>query len=69
MKSKILLKKKILELEESIDEVYELVDMLYHSKLYDEVDSNLNNINKIITNIKYFLRGKVILKGGVVGEP
>ena len=69
MKSKILLKKKILEIEESIDEVYELVDMLYHSKLYDEVDSNLNNINKIITNIKYFLRGKVILKGGVVGEP
>ena len=60
MKSKILLKKKILEIEESIDEVYELVDMLYHSKLHDKVDLKLDDINKIITNIKYFLRGKVI---------
>ena len=60
MKSKILLKKKILEIEESIDEVYELVDMLYHSKLHDEVDLKLDDINKIINNIKYFLRGKVI---------
>ena len=60
MKSKILLKKKILDIEESIDEVYELVDMLYHQKLYDQVDTKLEDIIKIVSNIKYFLRGKVI---------
>ena len=60
MKSKILLKRKILEIEESIDEVYELVDMLYHTKLYDEVNLKLDDIKKIVSNIKYSLRGKVI---------
>ena len=60
MKSKLLLKSKILEIEESIDEVYELVDMLYHTKLYDEVNLNLDDIKKIVSNIKYLLRGKVI---------
>ena len=60
MESKKLLKNKILKIEESIDEVYELVDILYHEKLYDEVNLKLDDIIKIVTNIKYFLRGKVI---------
>ena len=60
MESKRFLKNKILKIEESIDEVYELVDILYHEKLYDEVNLKLNDIIKIVSNIKYFLRGKVI---------
>ena len=58
MKSKLLLKSKILEIEESIDEVYELVDMLYHKKLYDEVNLKLDDIIKIVSNIKYFFKRK-----------
>ena len=60
MESKKLLKNKILKIEESIDEVYELVDIVYVEKLYDEVSLKLNDIMKIVTDIKYLLRGKVI---------
>ena len=60
MESKKLLKNKILKIEESIDEVYELVDIRYVEKLYDEVNLKLNDIMKMVSDIRYLLRGKVI---------
>ena len=59
MDSRKLLKNKILKIEESIDEVYELVDIGYVKEVNDEVNLKLNDIMKIVSEIRYLLRGKV----------
>ena len=60
MESRKLLKNKILKIEESIDEAYELVDIGYVKEVYDEVNLKLNDIMKMVSEIRYLLRGKVI---------
>ena len=60
MDSGKLLKNKILKIEESIDEAYELVDIGYVKEVYDEVDVKLDDIMEIIRGIRYLLREKVI---------
>ena len=47
MDSRKLLKNKILKIEESIDEAYELVNIGYVKDVYDEVDLKLNDIMKM----------------------
>ena len=58
MDSRKLLKNKILKIEESIDEAYELVDIGYVKDVYDEVELKLNDIMKMVSEIRYLLRGK-----------
>ena len=60
MDSRKLLKNKILKIEESIDEAYELVDIGYMKEVHDEVNLKLNGIVKMVSDIRYLLRGKVI---------
>ena len=60
MESRKLLKNKILKIEESIDEAYELVDIGNMKKVYDEVNLKLNDIMKMVSEIRYLSRGKVI---------
>ena len=58
MDSRKLLKNNILKIEESIDEAYELVDIGYEEEVYDEVELKLNDIMKMVSEIRYLLRGK-----------
>ena len=58
MDSRKLLKNKILKIEESLDEAYELVDIGYVEEVYDEVDLKLNDIMKMVSEIRYLLREK-----------
>ena len=58
MDSGKLLKNKILKIEESLDEGYELVDIGYVKDVYDEVELKLNDIMKMVSEIRYLLRGK-----------
>ena len=58
MDSGKLLKNKILKIEESLDEAYELVDIGYVKDVYDEVELKLNDIMKMVSEIRYLLRGK-----------
>ena len=58
MDSGKLLKNKILKIEESQDEAYELVDIGYLKDVYDEVELKLNDIMKMVSEIRYLLRGK-----------
>ena len=60
MDSGKLLKNKILKIEESLDEAYELVDIGYVKDVYDEVELKLNDIMKMVSEIRYLLRGKFI---------
>ena len=56
MESKKLLKNKILKIEESLDEAYELVNIGYMEEVYDEVELKLFDIMKMVTEIRYLLR-------------
>ena len=58
MDSRKLLKNKIPKIEELIDEAYELVDIGYVKDVYDEVELKLNDIMKMVSEIRYLLRGK-----------
>ena len=58
MDSRKLLKNKILKIEESIDEAYELVDIGYVKDVYGEVELKLSDIMKMVSEIRYLLRGK-----------
>ena len=58
MDSGKLLKNKILKIEESQDEAYELVDIGYLKDVYDEVELKLNDIMKMVSEIRYLLREK-----------
>ena len=58
MDSGKLLKNKILKIEELQDEAYELVDIGYLKDVYDEVELKLNDIMKMVSEIRYLLRGK-----------
>ena len=58
MDSRKLLKNKILKIEESLDEAYELVDIGYVEEVYDEVELKLNDIMKMVSEIRYLLREK-----------
>ena len=58
MDSRKLLKNKIPKIEELIDEAYELVDIGYVKDVYDEVELKLNNVMKMVSEIRYLLRGK-----------
>ena len=58
MDSGKLLKNKILKIEESLDEAYELVDIGYVKDVYDEVELKLNDIMKMVSEIRYLLREK-----------
>ena len=58
MDSRKLVKNKILKIEESIDEAYELVDIGYVKEVYDEVNLKLFDIIKMVSEIRYLLRGK-----------
>ena len=58
MDSGKLLENKILKIEESLDEAYELVDIGYVKDVYDEVELKLNDIMKMVSEIRYLLRGK-----------
>ena len=60
MDSKKLLKNKILKIEESLDEAYELVDIGYVKEVNDEVELKLFDIMKMVSEIRYLLRGKVM---------
>ena len=60
MDSGKLLKNTILKIEESLDEAYELVDIGYVKDVYDEVEFKLNDIMKMVSEIRYLLRGKFI---------
>ena len=60
MDSGKLLKNTILKIEESLDEAYELVDIGYVKDVYDEVELKLNDIVKMVSEIRYLLRGKFI---------
>ena len=60
MDSRKLLKNKILKIEESLDEAYELVDIGYVTDVYDEVNLKLFDIMKMVSEIRYLLRGKVM---------
>ena len=59
MDSRKLLKNKILKIEKSIDEAYELVDIGYVKEVNDEVNLKLNDIMKMVSEMRYLLRGKV----------
>ena len=58
MDSRKLVKNKILKIEESINEAYELVDIGYVKEVYDEVNLKLFDIMKMVSEIRYLLRGK-----------
>ena len=58
MDSRKLLKNKILKIEESLDEAYELVDIGYLKDVYDEVELKLFDIMKMVSEIRYLFRGK-----------
>ena len=58
MDSGKLLKNKILNIEEPIDEAYELVNIGYVKDVYDVDDLKLNDIMKMVSEIRYLLRGK-----------
>ena len=58
MDSRKLLKNNILKIEESVDEAYELVDIGYVKEVYDEVNLKLNDIMKMVSEIRYLFRGK-----------
>ena len=58
MDSGKLLKNTILKIEESLDEAYELVDIGYVKDVYDEVELKLNDIMKMVSEIRYLLREK-----------
>ena len=60
MDSGKLLKNKILKIEESLDEAYELVNFGYVKETYDKVESKLFDIMKMVAKIRYLLREKVI---------
>ena len=60
MDSGKLLKNKILKIEESLDEAYELVDIGYVKEVNDEVELKLFDIMKMVSEIRYLLRGKVM---------
>ena len=60
MESRKLLKNKILEIEESIDEAYDLVNIGYVKENYDEINLKLLDILKMVSEIRYLLREKVI---------
>ena len=60
MDSRTLLKNKILKIEESLDEAYELVDIGYVKEVNDEVELKLFDIMKMVSEIRYLLRGKVM---------
>ena len=60
MDSRKLLKNKILKIEESLDEAYELVDIGYAKEVNDEVELKLFDIMKMVSEIRYLLRGKVM---------
>ena len=60
MHSRKLLKNKILKIEESLDEAYELVDIGYVKEVNDEVELKLFDIMKMVSEIRYLLRGKVM---------
>ena len=47
-----------LKIEELIDEAYELVDIGYVKDVYDEVELKLNDIMKMVSEIRYLLREK-----------
>ena len=49
MDSGKLLKNKILKIEESLDEAYELVDIGYVKDVYDEVNFKLDDIMKMVS--------------------
>ena len=60
MDSRKLLKNKILKIEESLDEAHELVDIGYVKETYDKVEFKFFDIMKMVSEIRYLLRGKVI---------
>ena len=60
MDSGKLLKNKLLKIEESIDEAYELVNIGYVKEKTDEVELKLKDIMKMVSEIRYLLREKVI---------
>ena len=60
MEGKKFLRNSILRIEESLDEAYELVNIGYTEEVYDEVESKLFDIMRMITEIRYLLRGKVV---------
>ena len=60
MDSGKLLKNKILKIEESLDEAYELVNFGYVEETYDKVELKLFDIMKMVAKIRYLLREKVI---------
>ena len=60
MESRKLLKNSILRIEESLGEAYELVDIGYVEDVYDEVELKLSDIMKMVAEIRYLLKGKVI---------
>ena len=60
MDSGKLLKNKILKIEESLDEAYELVNFGYVKETYDKVELKLFDIMKMVAKIRYLLREKVI---------
>ena len=60
MESKKILKNSILRIEESLDEAYELVNIGYMEEVYDEVELKLFDIMKMVSEIRYLLRGKVM---------
>ena len=60
MDSRKLLKNKILKIEESLDEAYELVDIGYVKEVNDEVELKLFDIMKMVSEIRYLRRGKVM---------
>ena len=49
MDSGKLLKNKILKIEESLDEAYELVDIGYVKDVYDVVNFKLDDIMKMVS--------------------
>ena len=59
MDSRKLLKNKILKIEESLDEAYELVDIGYVKEVNDEVELKLFDIMKMVSEIRYLLREKL----------
>ena len=58
MDSRKLLKNNLLKIEESLDEAYELVDIGYVEEVFDEVELKLNDIMKMVSEIRYLLREK-----------
>ena len=60
MDSGKLLKNKILKIEESLDEAYELVNFGYVKETYDKVELKLFDIMQMVAKIRYLLREKVI---------